>query len=82
MAKYLLLKHYRGGPAPLWTGRRSTGGRRTRSTRTCSPKPPDQRPASPNAITSRDRRHGSMRNSAVEQRDARHSPPRLGFGIW
>jgi hypothetical protein len=44
MAKYLLLKHYRGGPAPTvdwapmdqWTGRRWTSGRRTRSIRTCS----------------------------------------------
>ena len=36
MAKYLLLKHYRGGPAPPLTSRRWTSGRRTRSTRTCS----------------------------------------------
>jgi hypothetical protein len=38
----------------------------------------DQRPAFPNAITSRDRPHGSMRNSAVEQRTPGiHRPDRV-----
>jgi hypothetical protein len=36
MAKYLLLKHYRGGPAPSRGPRRWTIGRGTRSTQTCS----------------------------------------------
>ena len=36
MAKYLLLKHYRGGPDPVVDFGRWTSGRRRRSTRTSS----------------------------------------------
>jgi hypothetical protein len=44
------------------------------------PKPPDQRPASPNATTSRDRPHGSTRNCAVERRaPGIHRPDRDGL---
>jgi hypothetical protein len=43
-------------------------------------KPPDQRPASQNATTSRDRRHGSTRNCAVERRaPGSHGPDRDGL---
>jgi hypothetical protein len=41
-----------------------------------TPKPPDQRPASPNATTSRDRPHGSTRNCAFERAGATHTPTR------